>query len=396
MSIQLNKKSFISGIAVGLVSAALCAGVYAQTPMLHGIFSKQLTMDEKMDYITNLLNQYYVDELDFSQMEEGVYAGMVAGMGDPYTMYMSAEEFQEFNQSTEGSFYGIGVTVSMMEDNSIVVVAPVSGSPADKAGVLPDDRIIKVNGEDVTGKSLDEVVDMMKGEKDTNVTVTFYRPSESRSFESVLKRTEVKVETVKYEMKENQIGYIQISQFTNVTYEQFMAAYNDLISQHMKGLIIDLRNNPGGVLQVVEEITDVLVPEGTMVYTIDKANNRVDAVSDAEHIEVPLAVLVNGNSASASEILSGAVQDMGVGKLIGTQTFGKGLVQATFRLPDNSGLKVTIQKYYTPRGVCIQGTGITPDYIVELPEEYQYYLNVPEEADTQLKKALEVINAQIK
>ena len=133
-----------------------------------------------------------------------------------------------------------------------------------------------------------------------------------------------------------------------------------------------------------------------MVYTIDKANNRVDAVSDAEHIEVPLAVLVNGNSASASEILSGAVQDMGVGKLIGTQTFGKGLVQATFRLPDNSGLKVTIQKYYTPRGVCIQGTGITPDYIVELPEEYQYYLNVPEEADTQLKKALEVINAQIK
>ncbi|MBS4960099.1 MAG: S41 family peptidase [Clostridiales bacterium] len=392
----MNKKSFISGIAVGLVSAALCAGVYAQTPMLHGIFSKQLTMDEKMDYITNLLNQYYVDELDFSQMEEGVYAGMVAGLGDPYTMYMSAEEFQEFNQSTEGSFYGIGVTVSMMEDNSIVVVAPVSGSPADKAGVLPDDRIIKVNGEDVTGKSLDEVVDMMKGEKDTNVTVTFYRPSESRSFESVLKRTEVKVETVKYEMKENQIGYIQISQFTNVTYEQFMAAYNDLISQHMKGLIIDLRNNPGGVLQVVEEITDVLVPEGTMVYTIDKANNRVDAVSDAEHIEVPLAVLVNGNSASASEILSGAVQDMGVGKLIGTQTFGKGLVQATFRLPDNSGLKVTIQKYYTPRGVCIQGTGITPDYIVELPEEYQYYLNVPEEADTQLKKALEVINAQIK
>ena len=170
MSIQLNKKSFISGIAVGLVSAALCAGVYAQTPMLHGIFSKQLTMDEKMDYITNLLNQYYVDELDFSQMEEGVYAGMVAGLGDPYTMYMSAEEFQEFNQSTEGSFYGIGVTVSMMEDNSIVVVAPVSGSPADKAGVLPDDRIIKVNGEDVTGKSLDEVVDMMKGEKAVSYT----------------------------------------------------------------------------------------------------------------------------------------------------------------------------------------------------------------------------------
>ncbi|NLK37035.1 MAG: S41 family peptidase, partial [Epulopiscium sp.] len=184
---------------------------------------------------------------------------------------------------------------------------------------------------------------------------------------------------------------IKLSGFHANSYDQFKKAYDELTAQGMKGLILDVRNNPGGLLDIAVKIADELVPKGTIVYTVDKSGERKDSLSDEKHIEVPLILLVNGYSASASEVLAGAVQDMNVGKLVGTQTFGKGLVQGLFPLSDGSALKITIQKYYTPKGVCIQGEGITPDYIMELPEEYKYSIRVPEEEDTQLQKAVDVI-----
>ena len=298
---------------------------------------------------------------------------------------------------TEGSFSGIGVEITTNpKDHSILVVAPVEGGPAQEAGVLTNDKIIKVNDKDIAGLNMDAVVTQMKGPEGSKVKITVYRESSGEVLNFDLMRKNIQVKSVKHKMLEDGIGYLKLTGFRSNSYEQFMEAYQDLQKQNMKGLIIDVRNNPGGLLDSVEKIADELVPKGTVVYTIDKAGERKDSLSDEKRIEVPLILLVNGYSASASEILAGAVQDMNVGKLVGTQTFGKGLVQGLFPLPDGSGLKITIQKYYTPKGVCIQGKGIAPDYVVELPEEYQYSLSVPEDVDTQLKKAVEVIKEEMK
>ncbi len=386
-------KGFLSGIVVMVLVAALGRGFY----VLKGMTENTMPTDAKIQMIEKYLDKYYVDEIDKNAMTETMYAGLVAGIGDPYTSYFSAEDLASFMDETEGSFSGIGVEITTdPKDNGILVVAPIEGSPAEKAGVLTNDKIIKVNDKDIIGLSMDAVVSQMKGQDGTKVKITVYRESSGEILNFDLIRKNIQVTSVTHKMLEGQIGYLKLTGFRANSYEQFMQAYQDLQKQNMKGLIIDVRNNPGGLLDSVEKIADELVPKGTIVYTIDKAGNRKDSTSDEKRIEVPLVLLVNGYSASASEILSGAVQDMGVGKLVGTQTFGKGLVQGLFPLPDGSGLKITIQKYYTPKGVCIQGKGIAPDYKVELPEEYRYSLIVPEEADSQLKKAIEVIQEKIK
>lgn len=387
----MDKKSFFGGLATGFAVFVLGMGVYNFSPSVYGLFNKTLSADKKIDYIMNLLDEYYVDNLDYGKMEEGMYSGIVASLGDPYTTYMDAEKYKAYTDDTMGSFYGIGVSISVNPtDNTIMVIAPIPNTPAAEAGILPNDRIVKINENDVSGSDLDKAVSMMKGLEGTTVKVSVYRPSEGKTLDFDITRKKIEVSTVAHEMLEDQIGYLQITQFNKNTYDQFMEAYNDLNSKGQKALILDLRNNPGGMVDTVEKITDVLVPEGTMVYTVDKNGNREDAVSDSNRINIPLYVLVNENSASASEILSGAVQDMGVGKLVGTKTFGKGVVQGLFKLPDSSGVKITIQKYYTPKGVCIQGIGITPDYTVELPESQQNKLTVDRDLDTQLQKAIEL------
>ncbi len=394
----MKKRPFLKGLILGIALTVVVGigGNFAVSALGIGMY-KDMGLSEKISTIATILDQKYVDEIDFDKMEEGIYDGMVRALGDPYTDYMTAEEFSQFLEDNEGEFYGIGVEViADTTDGSIRVISPIIGTPAEKAGILPDDRIIKVNDTDVSAESIDEAIKLIKGEEGTSVKVTIYRQSTGEIKDFDIVREKINVQTVESKIVDDNIGYLRITSFKENTYDQFKEHYESLMGQNIKGLVIDVRNNPGGNLDVVEKITDMLIPEGTLVYTIDKEGNREDYTSDANCINIPLCVLVNGNSASASEILSGAVQDTGTGKLVGTQTFGKGLVQGLYPLSDGSGLKITIQKYYTPKGVCIQGEGITPDYVVELPEELQYQLTIEEDKDTQLQKALEVIKEQLK
>ena len=391
----MNKKSFFGGLISGVVICSILAGGYVAASVLDKGSIKQYDAQAKVDYIMSMLNEYYVDELNYDQMTEGLYKGIVAGVGDPYTTYLTADEFASLTDDTAGNFSGIGVTVSAQEYYDGIEIVNTLNGPAQDAGVLAGDIITKVDDQSIEGLGLQNAVNLIKGEEGSEVKITVYRPSESREIDFVMKRSNIEVISVNGEMLENSIGYVKIDQFSQNTYDQFKAEVEKLQAQNMKGLIIDVRDNPGGVVTGVRDITDMLVGEGTMVYTIDKNGNREDFKSDANKLGLPLAVLINGNSASASEILSGAVQDMGEGVLVGTQSFGKGLVQGVYQLPDSSGIKITIQKYYTPKGVCIQGTGLTPDYVVELENGITNSNLVSREDDTQLKKAIEVISEKI-
>lgn len=393
----VEKKDFAKGFLSGVLAVTLLITGGKSLSVVQGIFSTNMSAETKIKTIQKYIDKYYVEDYDKKDMEEMMYTGLVTGLGDPYTSYIPADDLQNFIDDTKGEFVGIGIEYTKdITDGNILVATVMDGSPAEKAGMRPNDKIVKIEGESVTPMDTQEIQNKIKGEKGTTVNITIFRQSTSETLEMSLVRTEIETITVKSKMLENDIGYIKITSFKEKTYDQFMKAYKDMKNQNMKGLVIDLRNNLGGLVNVVSEIADELVPEGTLVYTVDKQGNREDTISDANCIEVPLILLVNEYSASSSEILAGAVQDMGVGKLVGTQTFGKGLVQGLYFLKDGSAIKITIQKYYTPKGVCIQGTGITPDYEVELPEQYLYVNTVPEEEDTQLQKALDVIKQEMK
>jgi len=392
-----DKKSFLSGLAVGMSIVIFVNIVFIGFRIAMGMTGhSNLGMNQKVNKILAYLNRFYVDKIDEVALEEGMYKGLVAGVGDPYTTYMSKEEFEDFQTETTGRYAGIGVVVSVDQtDQLITVVSPFEGSPGAEAGLIPGDKIIKVNDFEVTGDDLNEAVSMMKGPAGTKVKLTVYRKSEFKTFDVEITRANIDYPKVSHKMLDGNIGYIKIVSFDEVTYDQFMTAYKDLTSKGQKGLIIDLRNNPGGLLSIVTKIADQLLPEGMIVYTEEKNGKKDTYLSDANEIKVPLVILVNQNSASASEILSGAVKDHNKGKLVGTTTFGKGLVQSIYPLGDGSAIKITISKYYTPSGVCIQGIGIEPDYVVELPDDLKSKLTLDEKEDIQLKKALEVIKEQL-
>lgn len=392
-----NKKSFFKGFAIGISIILFVNIFFLGFRVVMGMTGNAtIGTTQKMNKILAYLNKYYVDKIDQTALEEGIYKGMVAGVGDPYTTYMDKIQFEDFQTETSGRYAGIGVVVSVDEkDQLITVVSPFEGSPGAKAGLLPGDKIIKVNDFEVTGEDLEEAVSMMKGPAGTKVKVTIYRKDELKTFEVDITRANIDYPTVSHRMLDDNIGYIRIISFDQVTYDQFMSAYKDLKSKDQKGLIIDLRNNPGGLLSIVTKIADEILPEGMIVYTEDKSGKKESYVSDANELKVPLVLLVNENSASASEILSGAVKDHNKGKLVGTTTFGKGLVQSIYPLGDGSAIKITISKYYTPSGVCIQGIGIEPDYSVELPDDLKAKISLEEDEDIQLKKAMEVIKEQL-
>lgn len=342
---------------------------------------------QKAESIQKVIEQYYLEEEQVQDVQEGVYKGMLEALGDPYSVYYTKEEYDSFQESYEGQYCGIGASlIQNAETGIITIVKAFDGSPAKEAGLQTDDIIYKVNGEEVTGVDLTEVVSRVKGVENTTVKLTILRDNQEQEMEIV--RKTISVPTVEYEMLENKMGYIMISEFDEITLQQWNEAYEALKNQGMTSLIVDLRNNPGGGLSVVSSILDTILPEGTIVYHEDKYGHREEYTSDEEHkIEVPLAVLVNGNSASASEIFAGAVKDYGIGILIGTTTFGKGIVQQMIGLGDGSAMKVTISKYYTPSGVCIHGTGIEPDITLEFDSEK--YLE--DETDNQLQKAIEIL-----
>ena len=388
----MQKKDFWKGFGSALV---LMAVVY-----FGGQFLAQMNIAlpfgmstmAKIRQIEKTLDTYYVEDYDKELAEELMYTGLAAGVGDPYTYYLSADSLAEQMEKNSGHFVGIGVEIYAGDDGYIVVSSVTPGGPAEAAGILAEDKITEVDGESITGKTAADVSALVKGEAGTDVTLTIFRESTGEVLEKTVTRQDIQVKTVSWRMMDDNIGYIAITNFRENTYSQFKEALDMLEAEGMEKLVLDLRNNTGGLVKSAHEIGEELLPEGIMVYTMDKDGNREDTLCDDVYNDVPLVVLVNGNSASAAEILAGAIQDTGRGQLIGTTTFGKGLVQRLFTLPDGSGLNVTIQKYYTPNGTSIHGVGITPDYEVELPEEYAQQTNIPAEADTQLQKAVEVLS----
>ncbi len=383
----MQNRSFILGIFTGVCGAAISLVLIQSV----GMGTTRWTVGKKMDHIASLLEENYVEEVNETAMADGAFWGMTASLGDPYTTYFTADEMQSFLTDLEGSFCGVGVTVIYDEDAQCLrIVSVMDGYPAKEAGLQAGDYIIAVDGEDVRGQDGNTVAAKIQGKEGTEVTLQTLRGQQQQTY--TLTRQEVQVQSVYGQMRPDGLAYIAITSFNSNTYDQFSSTLTQLRAQNPLGLILDLRDNTGGILDVANEIADYLMGEGVIVYTVDKAGNRVDYTSDADALGLPLAVLVNGQSASASEVLSGAIQAHGDGILVGTQTFGKGLVQKTFGLEDGSALKITVEKYYTPNDVCIQGVGLTPDEVVELPEgKISPALLSEGEEDTQLERAASLL-----
>ncbi len=415
-----NRKSsgFMKGVLIGIASTAIIMvliliGMQSNLDLssISNLLNKEsevtddsgqtsvvnAQVETKIKNLENIIHEKYLFDIDESQMEDGIYKGLLSSLGDPYSVYYNKEEYQALMESTSGTYCGIGVLVSQNRETGVItVVKPFEGGPGYEAGILPGDILYKVAGEEVSGVDVSKVVANIKGEEGTTVDITVYRPSEDKYIDFTLQRRSIEVPTVAHQMLEDKIGYIQITEFDSVTYDQYMEAFNDLQDQGMEGLIVDLRDNPGGLVDVTVKILDEMLPEGKIVYTEDKNGDGNTWTSDAEHsFDKPLAVLVNGNSASASEIFSGAVKDYGVGTLVGTKTFGKGIVQVVMGMEDGTAIKLTVSRYFTPNGICIHETGIEPDVAVELSDELKTKAVITAEEDNQLQKAIEVIKEKI-
>lgn len=343
----------------------------------------------KMKVIENVIDTYfYKEDVDKDAMVDGIFKGMVESLGDPYSEYYSKEELESLYQDSFGVYYGVGAYVSLDTTTGLAKVSGIiADSPAEEADLRAEDIIYKVDDVDVTGMTLQETVSLIKGDENTTVKLTLIR--DGKEIEKEVTRRKVESPTVKFEMLDDGMAYIQITEFDTVTEDQFTEAMAMARGNDMKGLILDLRSNPGGNLSSVVSIAKQMLPKGLIVYTEDRDGNREEYSCDgSKELDVPMVVLVNGNSASASEILAGAIKDYGIGTLVGTTTFGKGIVQRPIELSDGSAVKLTISSYYTPNGVNIHGIGIEPDVECEFDSE-RYYSD--EAYDNQLEKAKEVL-----
>ena len=405
------KNRFFGGFLSGILASALvialigCAGTESvltrnasnqiETGSSNGNSSMLSSEDytDKLNTIINTLDYAYYQDLDKDELAEGLYRGVCDAVGDPYTCYYSAEEYAAFNEDNSGNYAGIGSTVSLDEETGYVkIVQPMDGSPAEQAGLMTGDLLIEINGEDAYGMDLDTAVSKVRGEAGTYVELRIYRPDTAEYLDISVLRQEIEYTTVSYQMLEGQIGYIAISQFVSNTDEQFEAAIDDLTEQGMEALLIDVRDNPGGSLDTVLHMMSRIVEKGKLIfYMEDKYGNKDEKFSDnAENVDVPIAVLINENSASASEAFSGCLQSYELAKLVGTKSYGKGIVQSLYPLDDGSALKITTQTYYIPSGVCIHKTGLTPDIEVELTDETFTYGELT--VDNQAMAAIDYLN----
>jgi len=345
--------------------------------------------------IIKIIETRYVEDVEIKKLIEGAIRGAINALGDPHTAYFTPQDFENLKISLQGSYEGIGITVTLDEEGRVTVISPIEDSPAERAGIRPEDRIVKVNDTDLKGLTLNEAVELMRGPKGTEVTLFIQRKGHEELLKFDIVRDAVKLKTVKSKILNDSIGYIKITSFDENTGSDFKKELYGLKNKGIKGLILDLRNNPGGALNECVEVADELIGESLIVYTKDRYGNIIEEFrSDAKKINIPLVVLVNRYSASASEIVAGAVKDTNSGILIGSKTFGKGSVQELVSFEDGSGFKITIARYYLPKGDCIDGTGIEPHIKVELPEGTDVF-NVDESKDLQLKKAIEVIKDKL-
>lgn len=352
-------------------------------------------MLEKIEYIKNMINSYSLYGVSEEEMLDGIYRGMLWAIDDAYSTYYTVEEMEALMESSSGIYCGIGVMVSQNAYTGIItVVKPFKDGPAYNAGMRKEDILIKVEGEEVTGVDLNEVVARIKGEEGTKVNVTVLRGKEEIDME--ITRAMIEVPTIEFEMLDNKIGYVSISEFDEVTVEQFNNAITTLEKKKMKGLVIDLRDNPGGLVDSAVAMLDRILPRGLLVYTEDKNGERTEEYArDKIELTVPLVLLMNENSASASEIFAGAVQDFGKGRIVGTQSFGKGIVQIVAYVMDGSGIKFTVSQYFTPKGNAVHEIGITPDVEVVLDEELKTLSEIPKEKDNQLQEAIKLLLDEI-
>lgn len=358
------------------------------------VLSDEATVDKMME-IEDLIDKLYVDDVDNDTLKEGIFEGMMDALGDPYAAYYSQEDYQALMNDTQGIYYGIGAYLQKDVDTKYPrITGIIANSPAEESSLCVDDYIVEVDGVDVYDMDLSEAVLLIKGPENTDVTLTIVRKSTGDQFEETLTRREVVSPSVTYEMHDNNIAYIQISEFDIATVQQFSDYLDEARADKMKALIIDLRGNPGGSLSACVDIARLLLPKGLVVYTEDKYGKRVEYNCDGKHeLEVPLVVLVDGNSASAAEILSGAIKDYGIGTIMGTTTFGKGIVQRIVDLEDGSAVKMTVSHYYTPKGNDIHKIGVEPDIEVIFDAE-AYREN--KDNDNQLKAAEEYLLNEIK
>ena len=337
------------------------------------------------------VKENYLREVSEEQIFEGQLKGIFQALEDPYSVYMTQDEFKDFTEHTKGVYGGIGVIVTPGDDNLITVVAPIEGTPGERAGLKTGDKIIKVEGQEFTADNMDKAVKIMKGKPKTEVSITVLRKDKEGKNEYIdmnIMREEIRLITVKSSLIDEDIGYIRITSFDELTYKDFAKEMDSLMKKNISGLIIDLRYNPGGLLDVCVDITDEFLDEGVIVYTETRNGERYYEKSTKKFTDIPLVVLVNEGSASASEIFAGAIKDRERGLLIGNTTFGKGVVQQIKRMSDGSGFKLTTSEYFTPNGTNIHGIGIEPDIIVDLPEDVEEIGIDNLEQDTQLQRAI--------
>lgn len=399
-----SDKGYLKGLITGLLFAVILVVVFAVAWVLklnkyvlnyYGLSlsevkSKQVKLnsddfDTKMNKLASYIETFYLDDVSEKDMAEGAFKGVVAALGDPYSEYYTEEEYESLMESTSGEYNGIGVSISQKEENGEITIATVfDDTPAKEAGIQEGDVIVAVDGNDMTGKSSQDVVSMIKGKTDGTVTITVMRNGEKLDLQVEIRKVERP--TVANHMMDGNIGYIKLSEFDGVSTSQFSEALNELKDQGMEKLVIDIRDNPGGRLDVVCDLLDLFVDKDKLiVYTKDKNGNKQEEYTryDASVKDIPISIIVNGNSASAAEVFTGVMQDYGLAKIVGTQTFGKGIVQKILDMGDGSAVKLTVSKYYLPNDENIHGQGITPDYVIDADENT--------EEDVQLNKAVEVL-----
>lgn len=399
------KNSRVTIVLLSLLMVLLCVSTSALAATLP-MFKQQdmitITREEyerfqkytKLEYLVQLLDEYYYEDIDIDDLLDGAAIGLMQGVGDVYTNYFTKEDMEVYNEEEEGEYAGIGCQlIADPKDELITITRVFKGSPAEKVGMRTGDKIVYVNDVYYSAHEMDAAVDVMRGTPGESVKVTVLRNLETVEFDIV--REIVHINYVEHQILEGNIGYVLVYEFLGNAYEGFVNAIESFKAADVKAMIIDLRNNGGGLVDVSVDMADLILPEGTVVTIRDKSGYEEVYSIDDEYYDVPMVVLVNEYTASASEILSGAIRDYGEGTLIGNKTFGKGVVQNVLEFMDGTGAKITSARYYTPSGECIHGTGIVPHVEVELDEDAVTLYginNLPHDQDAQLQKAIEMIN----
>ncbi|MCB5724037.1 S41 family peptidase [Mitsuokella jalaludinii] len=378
----MSKKKIIIGVIVTAVLSSFLT--IAGLCFAFGIHSSEVADIVRFLGVKRFIETRYVSDVDETKLMDGAIFGMVQSLGDPHSIYMNADKFEQLKEHTEGEFGGIGVTMGF-KDSKVTIISVLDDTPGQNAGLEAGDEIMAVDGTPVSEMQPEEVAMHIRGEVGTDVILTIKRGDETKDY--TIERATIKIDTAKGTMLEDGMGYIRIASFSENTGKEFKAAYESLAEQGMKGLIIDLRENPGGLVTSCVEVANLVVPKGPIVSVVERDGSKEVHESKLEESKSPIVVLIDGNSASASEILAGALQDTGAATLVGTKSYGKGSVQVVVPMLHDDGLKLTIAKYYTPSGRCIDGTGIEPDVEVELPEGAT--------TDVQLEKAKEVLKEKL-